>query len=63
MIQNSKKGKVPEGVLTAEMQKSLESLPDINLNTETEEVEEPSLLKAPEVEEQPDSLMARPTGV
>lgn len=63
IIKDSKQGKIPEGVLTAEMQKSLESLPDLNIDAESVEVEEPSLLEASEVEEQPDSLMARPTGV
>ena len=63
LIENKNKGKVPEGVLTAEMQKSLESLPDVDLDKPKAEA---SLMEAPAVEEeeeQSNSLMARPTGV
>ncbi len=62
LIENKNKGRVPEGVLTAEMQKSLESLPDVDLD---KPYAEPSLMEAPapQEEEQSNSLMARPTGV
>jgi hypothetical protein len=62
LIENKNKGRVPEGVLTAEMQKSLESLPDVDLDKPNAE---PSLMEAPapQEEEQSNSLMARPTGV
>ena len=64
LIKDSKNGRVPEGVLTAEMQQSLESLPDVDLDKPQAK---PSLMQAPAVveeeEEQSSSLMARPTGV
>ena len=62
LIKDSRNGRVPEGVLTAEMQQSLESLPDVDLDKPKAE---PSLMEAPAVkeEEQSSSLMARPTGV
>ena len=63
LIKDSKNGRVPEGVLTAEMQQSLESLPDVDLDKPQAN---PSLMQAPAVveeEEQSSSLMARPTGV
>ena len=54
IMERGKTGDIPEGVLTAEMQASLESLPPI----ETAPVQEPE----PE-QEQPQSLMARPETV
>ena len=62
IIKDAKSGRVPEGVLTAEMQKSLENLPEINVETDKSSAE-PSLMEAPAQEEEPNSLMARPTGV
>lgn len=62
IIKDAKSGRVPEGVLTAEMQKSLENLPEINVETDNSSAE-PSLMEAPAQEEEPNSLMARPTGV
>ena len=44
------------------MQKSLENLPEINVETDNSSAE-PSLMEAPAQEEEPNSLMARPTGV
>ena len=62
LINDNKKGRIPEGVLTAEMQKSLESLPEIDV--EQSAPSQPSLMEAPAPqEEQPQSLMAPPTGV
>jgi hypothetical protein len=62
LINDNKKGRIPEGVLTAEMQKSLEALPDIDV--EPSDPSQPSLMEAPAPqEEQPQSLMAPPTGV
>ena len=61
LIANKNKGRIPEGVLTSKMQQSLESLPDVDLDKPQAE---PSLIGAPAVkEEQPQSLMAPPTGV
>jgi len=54
IMERGKTGNIPEGVVTAEMQASLESLPPI----ETAPVQEPE----PE-QEQPQSLMARPETV
>ena len=62
IIKDAKSGRVPEGILTAEMQKSLENLPEINVETDKSSAE-PSLMEAPAQEEEPNSLMARPTGV
>jgi len=62
IIKDAKSGRVPEGVLTAEMQKSLENLPEINVETDKSSAE-PSLMEAPAQKEEPNSLMARPTGV
>lgn len=62
IIKDAKSGRVPEGVLTSEMQKSLENLPEINIETDKSSAE-PSLMEAPAQEEEPNSLMARPTGV
>ena len=62
LINDNKKGRIPEGVLTAEMQKSLETLPEIDV--EQSAPSQPSLMEAPAPqEEQPQSLMAPPTGV
>ena len=61
IIKDAKGGAIPEGTLTAEMQKSLESLPEINVAPSAPA--QPSLMEAPEKEEPTDSLMARPTGV
>ena len=66
LIKDGTSGRIPEGILTAEMQQSLETLPEINLETETPA--QPSLMAAPasaeeEEEEQSDSLMAKPAGV
>jgi hypothetical protein len=63
LIKDSKSGRVPEGVLTAQMQQSLESLPTVDLDKPQAK---PSLMEAPAVEEeeeQSSSLMARPIGV
>ena len=65
IIKDGTSGRIPEGILTAEMQQSLETLPEIDLETETPT--QPSLMAAPasaeEEEEQSDSLMAKPAGV
>lgn len=62
LINDNKKGRIPEGVLTAEMQKSLETLPEIDV--EQSALSQPSLMEEPAPEEeQPQSLMAPPTGV
>lgn len=62
LIKDSKSGRVPEGVLTAQMQQSLESLPTVDLDKPQAK---PSLMEAPAVEEEEksSSLMARPIGV
>jgi hypothetical protein len=60
LIKDSKNGRVPEGVLTSKMQKSLETLPTVELDEPSTPL---SLMEAPEKEESTDSLMARPTGV
>ena len=55
-------GAVPAGMLTPEMEKTLDTLPEIETNAPAQ----PSLMSAPqekEEEEQPTGLMARPTGV
>ena len=54
-------GIVPAGILTSEMESTLETLPEI----ETDAPVQPSLMGAPqeEEEEQPTGLLARPTGV
>ena len=53
-------GIVPAGILTSEMESTLETLPEI----ETDAPVQPSLMDAPqEEEEQPTGLLARPTGV
>ena len=54
-------GIVPAGILTSEMKSTLETLPEI----ETDAPVQPSLMDAPqeEEEEQPTGLLARPTGV
>ena len=54
-------GIVPAGILTSEMESTLETLPEI----ETDAPVQPSLMSAPqeEEEEQPTGLLARPTGV
>ena len=63
LIETKNAGKIPEGTLTAEMQKSLENLPEINVEP-SEPSSQPSLMEAPaQEEEEPNSLMARPTGV
>jgi hypothetical protein len=50
-------GMIPAGMLTPEMEQTLEELPEIEIN-------EPSLMEAPaKKEEQSNSLMARSTGV
>jgi len=51
IMERGKTGNIPEGVLTAEMQSSLESLPPVELPSEQEQVPE---------QEEPQSLMARP---
>ena len=56
LIKDKNQGKIPEGVLTSEMQKSLESLPEIDL--EQPKDAQPSLLQ--ESAPQPQSLMAPP---
>ena len=62
IIKDHNRGRVPEGVLTAEMQQSLETLPEIDV--EQSAPSQPSLMEAPAPqEEQPQSLMAPPTGV
>ena len=64
MIEDSKTGNVPEGVLTAKMQESFASLPKLPEAVEVEEEEaQPSLMQAPAVLQQSQSLMAPPTGV
>jgi hypothetical protein len=64
MIEDSKTGNVPEGVLTAKMQESFASLPKLPEAVEVEEEEaQPSLMQAPAVPQQSQSLMAPPTGV
>tara|TARA_R110000765_G_scaffold3689_2_gene11497 strand:+ start:487 stop:1113 length:627 start_codon:yes stop_codon:yes gene_type:complete len=63
LIKDKNSGRVPEGVLTAEMQKSLETLPDIEIEKpEATETSKPSLMEAP-APAQPQSLMAPPVGV
>ena len=55
-------GIVPAGILTPEMEKTLETLPEIKDDAPAQ----PSLMSAPQEEEekeQPTGLMARPTGV
>jgi len=54
-------GIVPAGILTSEMESTLETLPEIG----TDAPVQPSLMGAPqeEEEEQPTGLLARPTGV
>lgn len=55
-------GVVPAGILTPKMEKTLDTLPEI----EDDAPAQPSLMSAPqekEEEEQPTGLMARPTGV
>ena len=53
IIERGKTGNIPEGILTAEMQSSLESLPSVELPSEQEQEEVPE-------QEEPQSLMARP---
>jgi nitroreductase len=53
-------GIVPAGILTSEMQKSLETLPDVEIKAP--ETSKPSLMEAP-APAQPQSLMAPPVGV
>ena len=57
LIKRGTSGRVPEGTLNAEMQKSLENLPEVDLEKPTE-----SLMAPPseEVKPQPQSLMAPP---
>jgi len=57
IIKRSNSGNIPEGTLNAEMQKSLENLPDIDVKPPEE-----SLMAAPseEATPQPQSLMAPP---
>jgi len=57
LIKRSNSGNIPEGTLNAEMQKSLENLPDIDVKPPEE-----SLMAAPseEATPQPQSLMAPP---
>ncbi len=52
IIKRGQSGRTPEGILNAQMEESLQSLPEVNLSS----------LKAPEPQET-ESLMARPTGV
>jgi|TARA_R110000764_G_scaffold3979_3_gene16425 hypothetical protein len=57
LVKDGKSGTIPEGVINAEMQKSLENLPEVNFENPTES------LMAPPSEEampQPQSLMAPP---
>jgi|TARA_R110000803_G_scaffold49229_2_gene102372 hypothetical protein len=57
LVKDGKSGTIPEGVINAEMQKSLENLPEVNFKNPTES------LMAPPSEEampQPQSLMAPP---
>ena len=57
MIKKGSSGRIPEGTLNAEMQKSLENLPEIDVKTPA------TSLMAPPSEEampQPQSLMAPP---
>jgi len=56
IMERGKTGNIPEGILTAEMQESLESLPPVELPSEQEQEQE----AAPPEQEQPQSLMARP---
>jgi|TARA_R110000803_G_scaffold210527_1_gene282552 hypothetical protein len=64
IIKDGTSGRIPEGVLTAEMQKSLETLPE--LDAPDEPTAQPSLMQAP-VQQEPapntQSLMAPPQGV
>jgi len=64
IIKDGTSGRIPEGVLTAEMQKSLETLPE--LDAPDEPTVQPSLMQAP-VQQEPapntQSLMAPPQGV
>ena len=52
IIKRGQSGRTPEGILNAQMKESLQSLPEVDLES----------LKAPEPQET-ESLMARPTGV
>tara|TARA_R110000803_G_scaffold37378_3_gene80537 strand:- start:2081 stop:2710 length:630 start_codon:yes stop_codon:yes gene_type:complete len=64
LIKNGTSGRIPEGVLTAEMQESLKTLPELEKPPEDEP--KPSLMQAP-VQQAPatntQSLMAPPQGV
>ena len=57
LVKDGKSGTIPEGVINAEMQKSLENLPEVNFKNPTE-----SLMSPPSEEAmpQPQSLMAPP---
>jgi hypothetical protein len=60
LIKDKNSGRIPEGILTSEMQKSLETLPDVEIKAP--ETSKPSLMEAP-APAQPQSLMAPPVGV
>jgi len=57
LVKDGASGRIPEGVINAEMQKSLENLPEVDLKKPTE-----SLMASPseEATPQPQSLMAPP---
>ena len=65
LIKNGTSGRIPEGVLTSEMQESLETLPELETPPE-KTAPEPSLMQAP-AQQAPvtdtQSLMAPPQGV
>jgi len=57
MIERGSSGKIPEGTLNAEMQKSLENLPEIDVKTPAASL---MALPSEEAMPQPQSLMAPP---
>jgi hypothetical protein len=57
LVKDGKSGTIPEGVINAEMQKSLENLPEVNFKNPTESLMAPPSEKAMP---QPQSLMAPP---